>query len=146
MSIKTLCDSAVSFASNRKDEVLLLIRLTIVPIFIQTGLGKFTHFSDTVGFFASLGLPFPVINAAMACTTELVGGLLLVLGLATRLVSLPLAFVMVIAIATAKWSMVTGYSDFIRLQEWDYLVIFLMFAVTGAGKWSLDSLFCKNKK
>ena len=135
-----------TFASRRKDEVLLLIRVTIAPIFIQSGLGKFTYFKDTVGFFASLGIPFPALNAVLATSAEFIGGVLLLFGLFTRLVSLPLAFVMVVAIATAKWATISGYSDFIRLQEWDYLVVFLLFAAVGAGKWSLDHLFCGKKR
>jgi len=145
MPFSTVCSSLATFAQNRKHEVLLLIRLTLAPIFIQTGLGKFMHFHDTVGFFASLGLPFPMINAAMATATELIGGTLLLVGLGTQLVALPLAFVMVIAIATAKLSTVAGFSDFIRLQEWDYFVMFLIFATMGAGKWSLDHIFCRKK-
>ncbi len=146
MTKETRCEALCTFAYNRKDEVLLLIRLTLIPIFIQTGLGKLAHFQVTVSFFSTLGIPFPAVNAAMASATELLGGILLTVGLGARLVALPLAFIMVIAIVTAKLGMVGGYSDFIRLQEWDYLVIFLLFATLGAGKWSLDHLFCKRKK
>ena len=117
---------------------LLAIRLIIGIIFIQTGLGKLIHFTDTTAFFADLHIPMPALNAAMACATEFVGGILLILGLETRLISIALAFVMVIAIVTAQLGQIHGLSEFIRLQEVDYLLFFGLFVFTGAGKFSID--------
>jgi len=82
----------------------LALRLYLAPVFLATGLNKARHFEDTVAWFGNpewgLGLPAPWLNAAMAMTTELVGAVLLVLGLGTRLVSIPLMFVMIVAAVT----------------------------------------------
>ena len=117
---------------------LLLIRLSIGSIFIQTGLGKLMYFDQTVSFFSMLGIPYPAINAAMASSIELFGGILLVLGLLTRPAAAKLAVVMVVAIVTAQLADVATLSDFIRLQEFDYILFFMALLFTGAGRFSLD--------
>lgn len=82
----------------------LLLRLILAPVMMQAGYNKFMHFSDTVSWFGNpdwgLGLPFPTLLAFMAAGTELVGGALLVVGLATRLMALPLMFTMLVAAVT----------------------------------------------
>ena len=117
---------------------LLLIRLAIGSIFIQTGLGKLMHFDQTVAFFAALGIPYPMINAAMASSIEFFGGILLIVGLLTRPIAAKLSVVMVVAILTAQLAHVEELSDLIRLQEFDYILFFVLLMFTGAGKWSLD--------
>jgi putative oxidoreductase len=96
-------------------------------------------------FFESLGIPFTHISALLAACTEFAGGLLLLIGLFTRFISFPLAFVMVIAIATAQWREVKDAYDFISLIEYLYLIIFLLFTSLGAGKFSLDALWLDRK-
>lgn len=80
----------------------LAIRLYLVPVFWMAGSQKFLHFSDTVDWFGDpdygLGLPFPVVMAALATATELAGAVLLALGLATRWISIPLLVTMLVAI------------------------------------------------
>ncbi len=62
----------------------LLTRVVIGHAFIVAGLGKLRNFDATIGFFASIGIPMPELNAAFIATLELVGGAALVIGLATR--------------------------------------------------------------
>ncbi len=95
----------------------LLIRLYLAPIFIMAGLNKLQLSSPDVSGFSSLladpnvvawfgnadwglGLPFPALLANLAAWTELAGGLLLIVGLFTRLVSIPLMFTMLVAATT----------------------------------------------
>ncbi len=82
----------------------LALRLYLAPVFLAAGLNKATHFDSTVEWFGNaewgLGLPLPFVHALMATATELVGALLLVLGLGTRLVAAPLMFVMIVAAVT----------------------------------------------
>ena len=122
---------------------LLVIRLTVGTIFIQSGYGKLTHLAQTTDYFASLHIPMPHVNAIMASATELVGGILMVLGLFTPLAAIPLTFVMIIAIVTAKLPDVKEWGDFIRLQEWDYILFFALLFAKGAGRYSLDTLIFK---
>ena len=118
----------------------LLVRLSVGFVFFQSGNGKLHNLDRTTGFFQSLGIPFPSLNAVLAASTECFGGLLLMLGLLTRLVSIPLAFVMAVAIATAKWADVATVGDFLGLSELAYLLIFLWLATAGPGIASLDHL------
>ncbi len=85
----------------------LLLRIYLAPIFILAGYAKLSAFESTAAWFGNaewgLGLPFPELLAALAGGTELVGGGLLLFGLATRLVAIPLMFTMLVAAVTAHW-------------------------------------------
>lgn len=82
----------------------LALRLYLVPIFWMAGTNKFTHFQDTVEWFGNtdwgLGLPFPTLLAALATSTEIMGSILLAVGLLTRFISIPLIITMLVAIVT----------------------------------------------
>lgn len=85
----------------------LLLRLYLAPVMIQAGWTKFAAFEDTAAWFGNpdwgLGLPLPGLMVFLAAGAELVGGLFLVLGLATRFVAVPLIFTMLIAIFAVHW-------------------------------------------
>lgn len=85
----------------------LAFRLYLAPIFIATGWHKLHNIEDIAAWFGNpdwgLGLPAPELLAYFAAYTELLGGLALVLGLATRLISIPLMVTMVVAALTAHW-------------------------------------------
>ncbi len=86
---------------------LLALRVYLAPIFVSAGFNKFNAFGSTVEWFGNpewgLGLPFPTLLAVLATATEILGGLALLVGFATRLVSIPLILTMVIAIAFVHW-------------------------------------------
>src|SRR3954462_7787610 len=117
-----------------------LARLTVGLVFTGTGWGKLHSLGDVTDFFASLHIPAPGFNATLAASTEFFGGILVLVGLGTRLASLPLAFTMVVAILTAKRADITGVTALVGFEEWSYLVFFLWLAVAGAGPLSLDNL------
>jgi putative oxidoreductase len=121
----------------------LLIRLTVGLVFIGTGWGKLHTLPDVTEFFTSLHVPFPALNARVVATTEFVGGILLIVGLGSRLVALPLAFTMVIAILTAKLDKIDGITTLVGFEEWSYLVMFLVIALIGPGALSLDALLLR---
>lgn len=85
----------------------LLLRLFLAPVLLQAGWMKFVAFDATVAWFGNpdwgLGLPLPTLLAGLATATELVGGALLVVGLATRLVAIPLIVTMLVAIFAVHW-------------------------------------------
>jgi putative oxidoreductase len=120
-----------------------LIRLTVGLVFVSTGWGKLHGLDDVTGFFETLGIPFPALNAAVVAGTEFFGGLLILVGLGSRLVALPLAFTMVIAILTAKWAEVDGLNTLVGFDEWSYLVMFLAIAIGGPGALSLDAVLSR---
>ncbi|MDI5830561.1 DoxX family protein [Shewanella xiamenensis] len=85
----------------------LALRLYLAPVLMQAGYNKLAHFEDTVTWFANpdwgLGLPMPTLMAALAAGTEFFGAILLLLGLATRLISIPLMITMLVAAFTVHW-------------------------------------------
>ena len=76
----------------------LALRLYLAPVLLQAGYNKLSHFEDTVAWFANpdwgLGLPMPALMAGLAAGTEFFGAILLLLGLATRLIAIPLMVAM----------------------------------------------------
>ena len=79
----------------------LALRLYLAPVLMQAGYNKLSHFNDTAAWFGNpdwgLGLPMPEVMTALAAGTELFGGALLLIGLATRLVALPMMITMLVA-------------------------------------------------
>lgn len=85
----------------------LALRLYLVPTMWMAGSSKLMHFQDTVNWFGNedwgLGLPFPVLMAALATAAELGGAVFLLVGLATRWIAVPLAVTMLVAALTVHW-------------------------------------------
>ncbi len=85
----------------------LLLRLYLAPVFMQAGWTKFQNFDSTVAWFGNaewgLGMPLPEVMVTLAAGAELIGGALILVGLATRLMAIPLAITMVVAAVTAHW-------------------------------------------
>src|SRR5206468_12241544 len=80
----------------------LMTRVTMGHAFFLTGRGKLAHFENTVSFFQAQGIPMPQLNAAFVSNLEYYGGLLLAIGLLTRLVAAALASTMVVALITER--------------------------------------------
>lgn len=119
---------------------LLLARLTLGWIFVESGWGKLHNLPKVIEFFASLGIPAPGIQAPFAAATELVCGLLLLAGLLTRIAAVPLAVTMAVAILAAKRSEIAALSDLFALAEFLYIILLGLLAAFGAGPLSLDHL------
>jgi len=120
-----------------------LARLTLASVFIGTGWGKLNNIGSTIDYFTSLHIPGPAFNARLAAGTEFVGGVLLLLGLFTRLAVLPMAFTMVIAILTAKRDDLDGVRALLGFEEWTYIVLFVWLALAGPGPLSLDAVWAR---
>jgi len=94
---------------TRKADFLapLLLRLYLAPVFWMAGMNKVRNFDDTVQWFGNaewgLGLPFPWLLAFLATGTEVVGALMLVLGLGVRWASVPLMVTMLVAAFAVHW-------------------------------------------
>ncbi|MEZ5573617.1 MAG: DoxX family protein [Halioglobus sp.] len=86
----------------------LALRLYLVPVFWMAGTQKIAGMENTIEWFGNpewgLGLPFPSLMAHLAAYTEAVGALLLLLGLATRWISIPLMVTMLVAIFAVHWN------------------------------------------
>src|ERR1700759_3441465 len=88
-------------ASYLQSPFLLAIRLYWGWQFAQTGWGKLGDINKVIHFFTTLGIPAPALNAWFVSGLEFVGGILLILGLGSRLIALPLAIDMIVAYITA---------------------------------------------
>jgi len=116
----------------------LLARIIIGMVFVRTGWGKLHHLDDITSYFTELGIPAPGLNAVVASTTEFVGGLMVTLGIGARFASLPLAFTMLVAMATAKWPKADSWDEIFGWEEASYFVFFVWIALAGAGTASID--------
>jgi putative oxidoreductase len=142
--IRSGYDILVKVASQLPSPLLLIMRLYWGWSFFQTGLGKLQNLDRTTDFFASLGLPLPELNAAMAGTTECVGGLLLLVGLASRLTAVPLIVTMIVAYLTAEIDSVKAiFSEpdkFTGADPFLFLLTAIIVLAFGPGAFSVDQL------
>ncbi len=83
-----------------EDVAPLILRLLLAYVFYFTAVEKLSSIEGTAYWFESLGIPLPTLNAYLSTFTEAAGFILLLLGLGTRLISLPLIFVMIVALVT----------------------------------------------
>jgi putative oxidoreductase len=127
----------------------LLTRLVIGYAFYQAGGGKLANMEGTVGFFTDLGIPFPAANAAFIARLEFYGGMLLIVGLGTRIVAALLGSTMAVALMTAdKDALVNalkgvgdaGLTDVVPVVYGLFLLWLILF---GPGLASLDALVRK---
>jgi putative oxidoreductase len=105
------------------------------------------HLDKTTGFFESIHIPMPHLNAILAGSTECFGGLLLLLGLFSRVACVPLIFTMIIAYVTAESDALKAiFSDpdkFVSAAPFQFLFVCLIVLAFGPGKLSLDALIAK---
>lgn len=129
---------------------LLVIRLVWGFGFFETGRDKLQDIDSIISYFTSLGIPYPFINAYIAATIECVGGLFLCIGLASRLVAIPLIITMMVAYYTAHHSAFVGIiSDpqtFIQQTPFNYLIASLIVLIFGPGIFSIDALIKRFKR
>jgi len=129
---------------------LLAIRLYWGWQFAQNGWGKLHNLAKITDYFRSLNIPFPAANAHFIAGLEFFGGLLLIVGLGTRLVGLLLAANMMVAYWTADHdALVSILSDpgkFYIADPYTFLFASLMVLIFGAGLLSFDALIMKRLK
>jgi putative oxidoreductase len=139
----------------------LILRLMAGGVFLWEGIMKFVFVSQGVGRFTKLGMPFPHFTADFVGYLEIVGGLLLLSGLMTRLIAIPFIIEMIVAILSTKISMYLGTSPLplppsppqvgmwavlheVR-SEYAQLLTSAFLLINGPGKWSLDALLQRNR-
>lgn len=140
---------------------VMLIRLAVGIVFTSEGIQKFLFpAARGAGRFAKIGIPAPEVMGPFVGTVEIVCGLLVLLGLATRLAALPLVMVMVVALISTKVPMLLGHGFWgfadpaaSKVGLWSMLheartdmsmllgAIFLF--LVGAGAWSVDAIITR---
>ena len=140
----------VRIANSLQSPFLLLIRVYWGWLFLQSGIGKFGHIDKVVSFFTDLGIPAPTLNAYFNASLETVGGILLILGLASRLISVPLLINMIVAYITADREAFTSFfsesGKFFGADPFPFLLVSLMILIFGPGKLSIDTLIPAYRK
>ena len=138
----------ISYLEKLKDLPSLLFRIVLAYGFYGPATMKLKNFGGIVEWFTSMGMPLPKVNAFLATGTETAGFVLIFLGLATRIISIPLMVIMVVAIVTVHLG--NGFEAGNNGFEIPIYYILMLFSllVTGPGKISLDALITKfyNKK
>lgn len=126
---------------------LLFVRVYWGWQFWQSGWGKLQDVSKPIGFFTELGIPFPVFNAWFISLLECFGGMLLIFGLASRLISIPLVIDMVVAYIVAdREALKSIFSDpdkFYAAAPYTLLFASLIVLLFGPGAISLDYLIAR---
>ncbi len=122
----------------------ILARISVGVLFFESGRGKlFYKLDELKEYFMQLGIPFAHVQAPMVAAIEFIGGICLILGLATRLVSAPLVGVMAVAIMAAQLDKVKTVGDFLYLPEVLLFVIFVWLIFSGPGKFAIDNAIAR---
>ena len=118
----------------------LLMRLIVGYVFMLTGWGKLNNLPQMIQNFTEWGIPFPKLLTPFVSGVEFFGGIMLILGLFTRIPAAMLAVVMVVAIKSAKWESVDSLESLLGFEEATYFAAFMWLAIAGPGAASLDRL------
>ena len=95
----------------------LVARIVVGWVFLWTGWGKLNALPRMIENFRSWGIPYPEILTPFVSGVEFVGGILLLVGLFTRVAAAPLTVVMIVAIISAKWADVDSLETLLGFEE-----------------------------
>ncbi|MBI4212209.1 MAG: DoxX family protein [Deltaproteobacteria bacterium] len=143
----TDCECFAPLATVIGTPLLFLLRLYFGWQFFMAGKGKLVNPEQVAGFFQTLSIPLPQVSAYLVGSVEMIGGILLLLGLASRLAAVPLAITMIVAYLTAHIDTVKNiFADpkALMVEEPFLFLLTLLFVLAfGPGKLSLDYFFAK---
>ena len=134
------------FFDSGAPSAVLLVRLLVGWVFLSEGIQKFLYPAALgVGRFQKIGIPAPAFFAPFVGVVEIVCGTLLIIGLLTRLATIPLIVDISVAILTTKIPMLAkaGFWAMMHEARTDYCMLLglIFLLITGAGKLSLDRRF-----
>jgi putative oxidoreductase len=123
---------------------VIIIRLMVGAVFISEGTQKFLYPADAgAGRFEKIGIPAPNVLAPLVGGFEIVCGVLVVVGFATRVAAVPLIVIMLTAIATTKIPILLDQGFWKMAHEartdWSMLLGSLFLLIVGGGLWSIDA-------
>jgi putative oxidoreductase len=143
--METLYGAIVKIGSNLQSLLLLYMRLTWGHQLFFIGLNKLKHIPDTIQLFTQLNIPYPTFHAYEVGLLENIGGFLLIIGFASRLISIPLIILFITALSTAHKEALTHYKfvtepfSLVLQQPYPFLMTSLMVFFFGPGRISLDA-------
>ena len=127
----------------------IIIRLIVGIVFLSEGIQKFLYpLKRGAGRFEEIGLPSPEFLGSFVGSFEILCGILILLGLFSRLASIITFIIMIVALATTK-SEILANDGFWKMMhasrtDWAMLLGSLFLIIKGGGKWSMDRLLMKN--
>lgn len=138
---------------------ILFLRLMAGGVFFWEGILKFIYTNQGIGRFTKLGFPFPETVSNFIATTEIIGGILILIGFGTRVVTSYFILEMLVAILSTKISLYLGTSPLpsppappqigfwavlheVR-SEYAQLLTCIFLFIEGAGKTSIDAVFAR---
>ncbi len=142
--MQKLRSQGLALAHKLAPAVATLTRLSLGMVFVQSGWGKLHNLEKVIGYFTDLGIPAPQVQAPFVATMEFLCGLALLLGLLTRLASLPIIIMMCVAIITAKREGLESWTDIFTLAEFLYIVLAMWLIAHGPGPLSVDHLIARS--
>ena len=145
--VKKLYRAEIRVLDVVKDPVLLALRLCFGRLFIVAGWGKLQDVEFQTNSFAGYGIPLPEFNVYLASTTEIVCGALLLIGFASRIVTIPLIVTMLVAYMTAHPDEWAAFWDktlvFLKAPPFLYLYTAIIVLLFGPGRVSVDALLAR---
>ena len=141
--MKTIYNNYVSTVQKLDSLALFFLRVILAYGFYEPAMTKVKNVSGIAEWFAGMNYPLPYLNAYLATATEVLGVVLLVLGLGTRIIAIPLIIVMLVAIFTVHIG--NGFSagdNGFEIPVYYLLMLFTLIAF-GSGKYSIDQLIKK---
>ena len=146
-SLRRLYGALARLGDSLQSLLLLAVRLYWGWQFAQNGWGKLHNLARVTKYFVSLGLPAPGATATLIALLEFVGGILLILGLASRLIAIPLLGDMFVAYVVADrqalFSFLSDPGKFYTADPYTFLFASLLVFVFGPGRFSLDSMLVR---
>src|SRR5215472_9556127 len=131
-------------ANSLQSPLLLVIRVYWGWLLLESGIGKIRHIDKVVDFFTDLGIPAPSFNAHFNAGLETVGGILLIVGLGSRIMAVPLLINMIVAYITAErealMSLFSDSNKFFGADAFPFFLTSLLVLIFGPGLFSLDTL------
>jgi putative oxidoreductase len=116
----------------------LFARITVGWVFLWSGWGKLNSLPQVTENFVGWGIPNAHVLAPFVSGVEFFGGLLLLVGLLSRISAGALGITMIVAIRSAKWADVDSLETLLGFDEFEYLALFLWIAIAGPGVLSID--------
>lgn len=139
--------SKIIYTDNSKTTII--IRLIVGAIFLSEGIQKLLFPAlRGAGRFEKIGLPSPEFLGSFVGIFEILCGALILLGLLTRLASIPLIIIMLVAIATTKSAILANEGIWELLHgsrtDWAMLLGSMFLLIKGGGNWSIDKIVMRN--
>jgi putative oxidoreductase len=135
----------LSMGTNLQSLFLLWMRLTWGHQLVLAGINKLLNMDQTIQFFNSIHIIYPTFHAFLVAYIEIIGGLCIILGFASRLVAVPLSIIMIAALSTAhagpiaNFKFISDPSTLVNQAPYPFLITALLMLVFGPGRVSVDA-------